>query len=41
MCSSITGRSAGTAAALSLQDNVTPRKLDVSKLQKVLAEDRK
>lgn len=34
------GQAAGTAAALSLKDNVTPRRLDVKKLQAVLAKDR-
>ena len=34
------GQAAGTAAALSLKDNVTPRKLDVPKLQAILAQDR-
>jgi len=34
-----TGEAAGTAAALSLQDGVTPRRLDVAKLQAVLRQN--
>ena len=37
MCCMMLGEAAGTAAALSLQENVTPRKLDIVKLQKTLA----
>ncbi|MBS4207538.1 FAD-dependent oxidoreductase [Bacillus sp. FJAT-50079] len=33
-----TGQAAGTAAALAIQDQVTPRQLDVTKLQKQLVE---
>ncbi|MFA6929341.1 MAG: FAD-dependent oxidoreductase [Lentisphaeria bacterium] len=34
------GQAAGTAMALSLKQNLTPRKIDVSQLQRMLAEDR-
>ena len=33
-----TGQAAGTAAALAVKTNVTPRKLDVELLQKTLAD---
>lgn len=32
------GEAAGTAAAISIQDGVIPKKVDTKKLQKVLAE---
>lgn len=35
-----TGQAAGTAAALSLKDGVTPRELDINKLRKCLKNDR-
>ena len=39
MCCMTMGESAGTAAAMSLDDDVTPRKLDVGKLQRKLVEN--
>ena len=39
MCCMTMGESAGTAAALSLDEDVTPRKLDVGKLQRKLVEN--
>ena len=36
MCCAVTGQGAGTAAAVSLKDNVTCREVDISKVQKAL-----
>jgi len=36
MCCAVTGQGAGTAAAVSLKDNVTCREVDISKVQKTL-----
>jgi len=33
----VTGQAAGTAAALALRENITPRRLNVSLIQKTLA----
>ncbi|MBE5744265.1 MAG: FAD-dependent oxidoreductase [Clostridiales bacterium] len=40
MCCMAMGEAAGTACALSLQDGVTPRQLDVNKLQRKLVENK-
>ena len=40
MCCMALGEAAGTACALSLQDGVTPRKLDIAKLQRKLVENK-
>ncbi|MBO7152713.1 MAG: FAD-dependent oxidoreductase, partial [Lentisphaeria bacterium] len=40
LCCVNMGQAAGTAVAQSLKDDVTPRKIDVKKLQAQLAEDR-
>lgn len=37
MCCMALGEAAGTAAALSIKENVSPRKIDVAKLQQTLA----
>jgi hypothetical protein len=39
-CCMATGQAAGAAAAVSLRDGVSPRKIDVSKLQKLLTEQK-
>ena len=39
MCCMAMGEAAGTACAMSLKDGVTPRKLDVAKLQRKLVEN--
>ncbi len=39
MCCMALGEAAGTAAALSIKDNLSPRKLDVTRLQRTLAEN--
>jgi hypothetical protein len=36
MCCTVTGQGAGTAAAISIKDDVTCRRVDVAKLQKAL-----
>jgi hypothetical protein len=36
MCCAVTGQGAGVAAAVSIKDNVTCRKVDISKVQKAL-----
>ena len=36
MCCAVTGQGAGTAAAVSLKDNVTCREVDISKVRKAL-----
>ena len=40
MCCMALGEAAGTACALSLKDGVTPRGIDVAKLQRILVENR-
>lgn len=40
MCCMAMGEAAGTACAISLQDDVTPRKVDVAKLQRKLVENK-
>jgi hypothetical protein len=37
MCCTVTGQGAGVAAAISLQDNVTCRSVDVGRVQRALA----
>lgn len=40
MCCMAMGEAAGTACALSIQDDMTPRKLDIGKLQRKLVENK-
>ena len=37
MCCTVTGQGAGVAAAVSLEDDVTVREVDISHVQRVLA----